>query len=234
VTSAVGAAFVAPDGRSFSDRAEYRRYLFDNFYTFAGRKGETLTKAPGEIGGQMFVLRDLADCVVRLCDASETVQMDRLVRCRVLVAASCESVFMRNCVDCTFTIGCKQLRTRDCERCLTYLYAKTDPIIEKSYAMEFLPFNAAYAGLDGTCLAVVHRTCKHVLLVIPLSTSQRIFRRLGWSRATTTGDAYLTSLPMTLCCPDRIGRLQARQNAFSRGCELVLVCEHCCFASHLA
>ena len=43
----------------------------------------------------------------------------------------------------------KQLRTRDCARCVTHLYAKTDPIIEKSFAMEFRPFNAAYSGLRG-------------------------------------------------------------------------------------
>lgn len=96
-------------------------------------------------------------------------QMDRLQRCRVLIGASCESVFMRNCVDCTFSIAwcvptrqqlarrvtrtistcSKQLRTRDCARCVTHLYAKTDPIIEKSYAMEFLPYNVAYPCSKG-------------------------------------------------------------------------------------
>jgi len=44
-------AFVAPDGRGFHDRSEYRRYIFDTFYTFRGRRGETLTKLPGDIGG---------------------------------------------------------------------------------------------------------------------------------------------------------------------------------------
>ena len=59
----------------------------------------------------MFLLRDLTDCIVRLCDHSETVQMDRLTHCTVLVGSSCESVFMRNCVDCTFSIAwCVQPR----------------------------------------------------------------------------------------------------------------------------
>jgi hypothetical protein len=54
---------------------------------------------------QPFNLTDLTDCVVRLCDASDMVQVDRLTRCRVFIAACSESIFLRNCVDCTFTIA---------------------------------------------------------------------------------------------------------------------------------
>jgi hypothetical protein len=55
-------------------------------------------------------------------------------------AASCESVFLRECKRCTFYLACKQLRTRDCEDCTIFLYTKTDPIIETSTRMSFGPF----------------------------------------------------------------------------------------------
>jgi hypothetical protein len=141
--------FVAPDGVGFSDRGEYRKYLFANFYSYSNRSGETLTKAPGEIAGQPFALEDLRGCTVRLCDHSETVQVDRVTDCRIFIAACCESVFLRNLTNCTVTLACKQLRTRDCVNCTIFLYSKTDPIIEASTGMRFAPFNGAYPGLEG-------------------------------------------------------------------------------------
>jgi protein XRP2 len=123
--------------------------MFVTFYTFSNRSGETLTKSPGQVSGQPFTLEDLTDCTVRICDHSETVQVDRLTRCRVFIGACCESVFLRNCTDCTFTLACKQLRTRDCANCVVFLYSKTDPIIEASHTMKFAPFNGSYPGLDS-------------------------------------------------------------------------------------
>jgi len=43
----------------------------------------------------------------------------------------------------------KQLRTRDCINCVVHLYAKTDPIVEKSHGMTFRPFNGCYPRLDA-------------------------------------------------------------------------------------
>jgi len=57
-----------------------------------------------------------------------------------------QSIFVRDCTDCVFTIACKQLRTRDCKNCTFYLYSKTEPIIETSSKMSFAPFNGAFPG----------------------------------------------------------------------------------------
>ncbi|CAN0068204.1 unnamed protein product, partial [Ectocarpus sp. 8 AP-2014] len=65
---------------------------------------------------------------------------------RVFIAACVDSVFVRNCTGCVFTVACKQLRTRDCEDCEFRLYCKTEPIIETSHGMTFAPFNGAYVG----------------------------------------------------------------------------------------
>ncbi|CAB1109815.1 unnamed protein product [Ectocarpus sp. CCAP 1310/34] len=64
----------------------------------------------------------------------------------VFIAACVDSVFVRNCTGCVFTVACKQLRTRDCEDCEFRLYCKTEPIIETSHGMTFAPFNGAYVG----------------------------------------------------------------------------------------
>lgn len=46
-----GPTFTAPDGKQFTDRSAFRKYVFQTFYTFTNRVGETLRKNPGEIEG---------------------------------------------------------------------------------------------------------------------------------------------------------------------------------------
>jgi protein XRP2 len=154
--------FTASDGAGFDDRRAYRKYEFELSYTFKKQRGSPdapleLRKEPGAIEGQPFEMAELADCTVVLLDHSEAIQVDYLVNCRVFIGACCDSVFVRNCTGCTFTMACKQLRTRECVDCTFYLYTMTEPVIEMSNDVRFAPFNGAYpehpshmeeAGLD--------------------------------------------------------------------------------------
>ncbi|CAK4079406.1 unnamed protein product [Aphanomyces euteiches] len=139
--------FTASDGTEFEDRDAWRQYEFETNFTFKNKKDETLTKFPGQIQGQPFDLADLENCQVFLLDHCDQVQIDNLVNCRVYVGPCSESVFVRNCQNCFFTIACKQLRTRDCSQIQVSLYSLTDPIIETSNNVLFSTFNAAYYGL---------------------------------------------------------------------------------------
>ncbi|ETK72721.1 hypothetical protein L915_20227 [Phytophthora nicotianae] len=140
--------FTASDGKKFEDRAAWRLYEFELTYTFRNKKNETLMKLPGQIEGQPFDISDLEGSTIMLLDHINQVQIDNLSNCRVFVGPSSESVFVRNCTNCVFTIACKQLRTRDCSGCSIYLYSLTDPIIETSQQMAFAPFNGAYCGIE--------------------------------------------------------------------------------------
>ena len=148
-TASASFAYTAPDGKGFATRDEYRKYMFTTFYSYSSRTGETLLKAPGTLDGQPFSMDDMRDCTIMLCDHSETVQVDRVTNCKILIAACCESVFLRNCTDCVIYVACKQLRTRDCVNCRVFLYSKTDPIIEASHTMLLAPFMASYHGLSN-------------------------------------------------------------------------------------
>lgn len=106
-----------------------------------------MTKFPGNIDGQPFDIADLDGCEIMLLDHTDQVQIDNVTNSRIFIGSSAESIFVRNCTGCIFTIACKQLRTRDCVQCDFYLYSQTDPIIETSSAMRFAPFNGAYNGL---------------------------------------------------------------------------------------
>eukprot|EP00968_Pinguiococcus_pyrenoidosus_P005812 scaffold380_cov272-Pinguiococcus_pyrenoidosus.AAC.1 len=137
--------FTAGDGTKFSSRQEYRKYEMERL-SFCDREGAALLKRPGEIAGQSFILADLRDCTVALCDFSDQVTVDNAENCRLLVAASSGAVFLRNCTNCEVSVASKQLRTRDCHDCVMHLYCKTEPVIETSSAMRFGNFDVAYQG----------------------------------------------------------------------------------------
>lgn len=49
--------FTAPDGTSFESKSEYRKYMFNKYYTFKEQQGAHLTKAAGEIDGFVVASR---------------------------------------------------------------------------------------------------------------------------------------------------------------------------------
>ena len=81
-----------------------------------------------------------------LLDHSDQITGDNISNCKIVIGPSSESVFIRNCTNCTFFIACKQFRCRDCSNCTVSLYSKTEPIIESSSAMHFYPYMCAYPG----------------------------------------------------------------------------------------
>ena len=96
---------MATDGTEFEDRDQWRKYEFETNYTFKNRQGESLTKFPGNINGQPFDIADLNGCEVMLLDHCDQVQIDNVQNCRVFIGPSSESVFVRNCTGCIFTIA---------------------------------------------------------------------------------------------------------------------------------
>ena len=139
--------FTATDGTVFTDRQAYRLHEFETQYTFRNKKdGEICTKMPNTLGGQAFDISDCNNADLRVLDNTDMVQVDKCNGCKMFIAASCDSVFVRDYTDCVVTLACKQLRTRDCKNCTFYLYAKTEPIIETSSGMIFAPFNGCYKG----------------------------------------------------------------------------------------
>ncbi len=71
---------------------------------------------------QPFNITNVNNCTVMLLDHSNQIQIDKVKNSKVFVGPCCESVFIRDCRDCVFTVACKQLRTRDCVNCVFNLY----------------------------------------------------------------------------------------------------------------
>jgi len=109
-------------------------------------------KKPGSVQGQPFVIDNCNDCTLLVLDHCAQAQIDNVSNSKIFIGASSDSVFVRNCSNCTFTVACGQLRTRDCQNCTFNLYCKTEPVIETSLNMKFGPFNGAYPGHRGDLL----------------------------------------------------------------------------------
>jgi len=152
-STTVQTAFTAPDGTAFQSKHAYRQYMFKNFYSFQNKVNERLVKVPGSVKGKQFGMSDLKGCTALLCDHSDAVQVDRCSESTIFIAASSDSVFLRNCTSCTFIVACKQLRTRDLTNCTVFLYAKTDPVIEATTGLKLGEFNASCVGLTAAFAA---------------------------------------------------------------------------------
>lgn len=84
-----------------------------------------LTKLPGSISGQQFIVEDCHDCDIFLLDHCTSVQIDACTNCRIIVGPCQASLFVRNCSQCTIICAAQQFRTRDCTDVDVYLYSAT-------------------------------------------------------------------------------------------------------------
>lgn len=83
---------------------------------------------------------------VYILDHSAQITIDYCNRCRFVIGPVDGPLFIRNCVGCTVTVACRQLRTRECVDSDFFLYCATkSPIIESSHTLRFHPFNVSYA-----------------------------------------------------------------------------------------
>lgn len=99
------------------------------------------------VSGQGFEIADVTNCTIMVLDHANQVQIDNAVKCKIFIGASSSSVFIRDCKDCTFTIACKQLRTRDCNNIDINLLCTSEPVVEATTNARIYPFNGSYAGI---------------------------------------------------------------------------------------
>jgi len=106
---------------------------------------------------QDIVLSDLVNCTIRLLGPASTLHMDRLINCIVLAAPIATSIFIDECKDCSFILGCQQLRVHKTLSSQFYLHVTSRAIIEDCSKVGFAPYLLKYdkklehfkiAGLD--------------------------------------------------------------------------------------
>ena len=117
-------------------------------FIFSSKTGETLLKQPGAIRGYDFAIENLKNCVVYLLDRSAQITVDECQGCRFYIGPVEGSIFFRDCTDCTVSVCCQQLRTKNCHHVVFNAFVTSDPTIEYSDDLQFGPYNFAYPLLD--------------------------------------------------------------------------------------
>ena len=116
------------------------------FYSYKNMNNltEPLIKKPGEIDGQMFDIGDCENSTLIIMDNCEQVQIDQVKNCRIFIGACASSIFIRNCENCVFYTSCRQLRLREVQNSIFYIYSMSEVHIEESTSLQFAPFNGGY------------------------------------------------------------------------------------------
>jgi hypothetical protein len=110
-----------------------------------GHVAKTLVRYEGELRGQSLELEQLVRCTVLLLDVSSQVTIHKCVDCVFVIGPVDGSVFLIDSQRCSLSAACRQLRTRGCVACDVFTHT-LGPVIESSSRMRFERWNVAYPG----------------------------------------------------------------------------------------
>lgn len=105
-----------------------------------GANDRLIWRGPGSLSGTELRVSNCNNSTVILLDNVSTITVDDCTDCDIILAASSQSTFLRSSTRCRFAVSSGQLRTRDLNTCSIFLHCNTDPIIESSEDLIFMPF----------------------------------------------------------------------------------------------
>ena len=120
-----------------------------NECNFSDQSSKELSKPREEINNKDVALARLDNCTVKLFGSPSALIVDKLTKCTVLCGPVSGSVFVDNCVDCTFVVGCQQMRIHHTTSSHFYLHVTSRAIIEDCNQVQFAPYTLNYSGLQG-------------------------------------------------------------------------------------
>jgi len=94
-------------------------YLIENL------NDQTVIKAPGEISGNQFMVRNCQNCCIYLFDHINTITVDDCKQCKIFIGPTKGSLFLRDSSECTLVAACGQFRTRDARQITIFLSCST-------------------------------------------------------------------------------------------------------------
>ena len=90
---------------------------------------------------------------MRLLRPSNSLWIRRLTRCTVVAVPLPGSIYVTECIDCTFVMGARQVRLHTSTGCDFYLHVASHPIVERCDGLRFAPYPALPAPLAGVVAA---------------------------------------------------------------------------------
>lgn len=104
---------------------------------------------PIDVMGRDVSVESMTSCTVKVLGVPSTVHVTNLRDVTMLLGPVQTSVFIENCVDCTFVLACQQLRTHSTTGSNFYLKVTSKGIVEDCKGLKFAPYTLTYPGLEG-------------------------------------------------------------------------------------
>lgn len=104
---------------------------------------------PTDVMGRDVSVDGITSCTVKVLGVPSTVHVTNLRDVTMLLGPVQTSVFIENCVDCTFVLACQQLRTHSTTGSNFYLKVTSKGIVEDCKGLRFAPYALTYPGLEG-------------------------------------------------------------------------------------
>ncbi|KAL3155130.1 hypothetical protein ABBQ38_011187 [Trebouxia sp. C0009 RCD-2024] len=98
-------------------------------FEFTDVTGQTLTKEPGSLNGESFVLKSLTDCTVYLLDYTSEVEVTDCKNCKIFIGPVDGPAIFNNCNSSQVTVACQQFQAKNCQDIRFGIYCCTQPSI---------------------------------------------------------------------------------------------------------
>jgi hypothetical protein len=108
------------------------------------RLDEDITLSRDEVDGQDLHFSNLTRCHVRAIGSPNNVYLKNLKDCTVDIGPAKTSVFIDQCIRCTFNVCSQQLRIHSTTKCTFFVLATSKPIIEDCGSLRFDRYKLQY------------------------------------------------------------------------------------------
>jgi len=119
-------------------------------YRVSNPENKAVIDVPADdVMGRDVSVDNMTSCTVKVLAVPSTVHVTNMRDVTMLLGPVQTSVFIENCVNCTFVLACQQLRTHTTSGSIFYLKVTSKGIVEDCKELRFAPYALTYPGLEG-------------------------------------------------------------------------------------
>lgn len=112
--------------------------------TISELKGMSIVLDSDQVNSKDLWLDELDNCTVYIVGIPSTIHMTKLRDCKIIGGPVLTSIFLEHCQNCSFVLGCQQVRIHKSHDCQFYLHVRSRAIIEDCSGCRFAPYNREY------------------------------------------------------------------------------------------
>lgn len=113
------------------------------------RLDENIDLAKDEVDGQDLHFTNLTRCHIKAIGSPNNVYLKGLKDCTVEIGPAKTSIFVNECIRCTFNLCAQQLRIHSTTKCTCFVLTTSKPIIEDCVSLRFDRYQFEYENISN-------------------------------------------------------------------------------------